>query len=135
MIRDLGAEQVEAHLAPYPGTLTPQAVYSADLTLRYLPDLLQLAKGLAPDDVLVACLKNTLSQWPFSSVGTEGLEAQNLEPVLAHESLKYAYTDRIIKRKDTSRAQNEAITELIREALGAHAPILWPGFDNTHKTP
>ena len=44
-------------------------MYFVDLTFRYLPDLLQLAKGLAPGDALVAQLKATARQWPLSLVG------------------------------------------------------------------
>jgi hypothetical protein len=130
MLRDLGEEQVKAYLTDFPGPVTPEAMYAADLALRYLPDLLHLAKGLAPDDVLVACLKHTLVQWPFSSVGQEGIGEVNQEAVLAHPSLKYAYIDRIIKYKDIKRANHTQVAALIGEALGGHVQKLWPQFDN-----
>lgn len=128
MLRDLGDEQVKAYLTDFSGPITPEAIYSVDLTLRYLPDLHQLAKGLAPDDVLVVCLKHTLVQWPYSAVGLEGIEEVNHQAVLEHPSLKYAYIDKIIKHKDIKRATHEQIAELIREALGGHAQKLWPEF-------
>jgi hypothetical protein len=131
MLRDLGDEQVLAHLTEFTGPLTPEAIYSADLTLRYLPDVLHLAKGLAPDDVLVKCMKNILAQWPFSSVGMTEIEQVNNQPVLEHDSLKYAYIDRIIKHKDIQRAGEEPVAELIREALGEHSAVLWPGINIT----
>jgi hypothetical protein len=130
LIRDLGEEAVQAHLTDFSGPITPEAIYSADLTLRYLPDLLHLAKGLAPDDVLVTCIKTTLARWPFSSAGTAGLGEVEHGPVWAHKSLKYAYIDRIIKHKDTERAYQEPVAELIREVLGEYAAILWPGLAN-----
>jgi hypothetical protein len=130
LIRDLGEEAVQSHLNDFSGPVTAEAIYSADLTLRYLPDLLQLAKGLAPDDVLVTCIQHTLTQWPFSSVGTEAAAQADYQPVLAHDSLKYAYIDRIIKHKDTRRASGEEVAELISEVMGAHAALLWPGFEN-----
>jgi hypothetical protein len=133
MLRDLGDQQVLAHLADYTGPVTAEAIYSADLTLRYLPDVLHLAKGLAPDDVLVTGMKNTLAQWPFSGVGIEETIQENLKPVLEHASLKYAYIDKVIKHKDKKRATQEPIAELIREALGEHAALLWPEF-NQKKT-
>lgn len=130
MLRDLGEEQVTKHLTAYSGNITPEAVYSADLMLRYLPDLLHLAKGLAPDDVLVTSLKNTLEQWPFSSVGLEGIAQVNCDVILTHASLKYAYMDRIIQQKDITRAAQAKVSELIEEALGGHAQNLWPEFEN-----
>lgn len=130
MLRDLGEEQVKEHLTDFQGQITPETMYSADLTLRYLPDLLKLAKGLAPDDVLVTSLKHTLSQWPFSSVGLEGMEESNPDVVLENPSLAYAYIDRIIKSKDLKRAGNEQLAGLIREVLGAHTQLLWPQFED-----
>jgi hypothetical protein len=131
MLRDVGEQEVHAHLSDFSGVISPEAIYSADLTLRYLPELLYLAKGLAPDDILVKCIKHRLVQWPFSSVGTEVAREVNHQPILAHPSLKYAYIDRIIQQKDIKRATDEAIAEAIREALGAHSSVLWPEFNQT----
>jgi hypothetical protein len=134
MIRDLGEEEVKKHLTSFEGQITPNAVYAADLLLRYLPDLLSLAKGLAPDDILVTCLKQTLAKWPFSSTGLPGIEADNEEVILAHPSLKYAYIDRIIICKDTKRASKAQIAGLIEEVLGGYAHQFWPEFENKKYT-
>lgn len=131
MLRDVGEQEVQAHLSDFSGALSPEVIYSADLMLRYLPQLLHLAKGLAPDDVLVTCIKHTLVQWPFSSVGTEIIREVNHQLILAHPSLKYAYIDRIIQQKDIKRATNEAVAEAIHEALGEHSSVLWPEFNQT----
>jgi hypothetical protein len=76
-------------------------------------------------------MKNILAQWPFSSVGMKEIEQVNNQPVLEHDSLKYAYIDRIIKHKDIQRACKEPVAELIREALGEHSAVLWPGINIT----
>ncbi len=132
-LRDLGEEAVEQYLQDYAGPLTPAAIYSVDLTFRYLPDLLHLAKGMAPGDVLVAKLKKTVSRWPFSSVGTESADEAELALILGHPSLQAAYVDRIIREKDAARTGHPQITELIRQALGEYAGALWPGFENLSK--
>jgi hypothetical protein len=126
--RDLDEEAVRARLLPYTGTKDAGAIFSADLMLRYLPDLLQLAKGLAPDDVLVVCLQQTLLTWPFSSVGMGIAGEIELSPILAHPSLRFAYRDKIIRLRDTNRMQHPAVRELIAAALGEYASDLWPEF-------
>jgi hypothetical protein len=126
LLRDQGEDTVKKYLSSFSGTVTPEAIYSADLLLRYLPDLLALAKGLAPDDVLVTCLKITIAQWPFSSVGLPATELINEELILTHPSLKYAYIDKIIKHKDKKRASRAQVTALIEEALGGYLPHFWP---------
>lgn len=128
MLRDIGNEAVKARLLPYAGTVDASAVFSADLMLRYLPDLLQLAKGLAPDDVLVQCLQQTLEDWPFSSVGTGISGEAAMAPILSHPALRYAYRDKVIRHQDKRCLHHPLVRELIREALGEHASVLWPAF-------
>jgi hypothetical protein len=132
-LRDLGEDVVEQYLQDFAGPLTPAAIYSIDLTFRYLPDLLHLAKGMAPGDVLVAKLKKTALRWPFSSVGTEAVGEADLDVILGHCSLQAAYVDRIIREKDAARTGHPQITELVRQALGPYAGALWPGFENISK--
>jgi hypothetical protein len=48
---------------------------SADLTLRYLPQVLRRARGLDPSDPLVERIANTLRRWPLSGVLSDVTEA------------------------------------------------------------
>lgn len=127
--RDLDDAAVEKHLTGLPTPKTPEVIYSADLTLRYLPELFFLAKGLSPQDVVVAKLLQTAAQWPFSSVGIFPEGDYDLKNILAHQSLKYAYADRILAKKDKIRAHHPQMIDLIRERLGAFAPDLWPDWE------
>ncbi|MBP7557765.1 MAG: hypothetical protein KA821_15920, partial [Chitinophagaceae bacterium] len=68
ILRDEGEEQVRELLAAFPGKQDAAAVFSADICLIYLPQLWQLAKSLAPQDVLVTRLSQTAAEWPYSSV-------------------------------------------------------------------
>jgi hypothetical protein len=43
VVRELDEAAIAAHLPEFGGQASPAASYSADLSLRYLPDLLQLA--------------------------------------------------------------------------------------------
>jgi hypothetical protein len=125
VLRDAQEEIVEQQLKEFPGTITFEAVYSADLVLRYLPSLFNLAKGLAPSDILVKKMRKTAEDWPFSTVGIE-TENSNEEMILSHPSLKQAYADRIIAEKDKNRTKSEKIKEALLESMGNHASVIWP---------
>lgn len=129
LVRELDETVVHEQLPDFSGDRTPAAIYSADLTLRHLPDLLRLAKGLAPGDMLVARLQATARQWPFSFVGTELMEAESDTIILAHPALRQAYVDRLIRAQDRARASQAHVAPLVREALGGHATTLWPDFE------
>ena len=128
LVRELDESVIAACLADFGGERSPAAIYSADLTLRYLPDVLHLARGLAPGDVLVARLHDTLRRWPFSGVGTGPAEPEAEAAVLSHPALRLAYVDRIIGARDRARAGQPSIHPLVQAALGRHAPTLWPDF-------
>lgn len=129
LVRALDEDVMQQYLPAYTGNVTPETIYSVDLTFRYLPDLLGLAKGLAPGDALVAQLQATARQWPFSFVGhSEGLDAAAEAAVLAHPALRLAYVDRIIRQQDRQRAGQPHLLPLVRAALGSHAATLWPDF-------
>lgn len=127
--RDAGEELIAEQLKPYQGNIDASAIYSADLVLRSLPQLFELAKGLAPADVLVRKLRQTASQWPFSSVGIEIDETlDDHSVILSNESLKIEYIDRIIQQKDQKRVSQFGLEKYIYETSGDHLHTFWPGF-------
>jgi len=130
VFREIDAEAVRRTLVvPCPSPPSPAVHYSTDLSLRYLTDLLALARGIAPDDPLVAGLAALARAWPLSSVGVAGAGDVDPSPLLDHPSLRQLYVDRIIERGDASRLAHPAVRDAAREALGAYpslAPKLAP---------
>jgi hypothetical protein len=128
LIRDAGEKAINEHLKDFGAPAGPEAIYSADLCLRYLPELWSLAKGLAPGDPLVRRLEELAEAWPFSSVGLEIKKTENIDTILSHPSLCRAYIDRIAEAKDLKRARHPLVTEKINEALGDYGKAVWPEF-------
>lgn len=119
VFRDLSAAIVEDHLATAcPEPCSPSVVYSADLTLRFLPDVISLARGIATGDPLVDALHRLARAWPLSSVGCLRLEPVDPSPFLDHPCLRRLYVDRILERRDTSRLDHPSVRAAVREALG-----------------
>lgn len=127
VFRDAGADVVEAAFADAPPQ-TPAAEqhYAMDLTWRYLPDLLRLARTASQADPLVGALERFAAQWPLSSVGLPGVTPVSLEGVVDHPSLWQAYLDRIVARKDASRLEDPRVKQALREGLGLHAQLAAP---------
>ncbi|MEM1318633.1 MAG: hypothetical protein AAGG75_00185 [Bacteroidota bacterium] len=131
--RNWGPEIIDEHLLAYPHPLEASSTYSADLCLRQLPTLFELAKGLAPSDHLVVKLRQLGAQFPFSSVGIE-LDDHSLDvqPILAHPSLRYAYIDRIVAKKDHKRLQSAGIQPALEAQLGTYAAQFWPELNTSN---
>ncbi|NSL87962.1 hypothetical protein ECE50_014030 [Chitinophaga sp. Mgbs1] len=112
----------------------PADIYSADLCLRYLPDLISLAKGLPATDPLMIHMKEMAARWPFSSTGMNILPLEGVGIITGHPSLLQAYADRIIASKDIQRCDDPQVMAAVTASLGNYADLLWPGF-NTAPTP
>jgi hypothetical protein len=110
---------------PCPSGPSASAVWSADLTLRYLPDVLRHARAVAQDDPLVAALLELARAWPLSSVGVPGVPRPlDLTHVWSHPSLRQLYVDRVIERQDNERLNDPATAGAVVAAVGAHGELL-----------
>ena len=128
VLRELGEDAVNGLLTPFNGPVSPENILSVDLSFRHLPNLLGLAKGLAPEDALVKQIQAAAIQWPFSSVGMKVEGEMNIDAIMQNACLRTAYIDRIIEARDRSRCNNELVNEYIKEALGDHGQVLWPDW-------
>jgi len=119
--RDVGAEQVQQILAgDGPRDQSASVVYSVDLTFRFLPDLIRLARAASPDDPLVAILLAWAGRWPLSSVGIKDVVVSGSWDWLDDRCLRQMYADRILSEQDLSRLEEPRVREAVLESLGRH---------------
>lgn len=119
--RDVSPQAVETELSvacPISGTAA-SLHYSVDLTWRFLPDLLKLARGISPDDPLVICLQRWAVEWPMSSVGVPNVTNVDVSAFIQDPCLRSEYVDRIMARRDLNRLQDLRVRDAVREAVGA----------------
>lgn len=122
--REFNAEQVQTALAvPCPRTPTFDVVYSVDLTLRFLPDLLRLARAASQDDPLVKILMDLAEQWPLSSVGIPAVTVRGPLTFLDHPCLRQLYLDRILVEQDESRLSDPGTRDAVQTATGLHSHL------------
>jgi MoxR-vWA-beta-propeller ternary system domain bpX4 len=107
-----------AFAAPAPGAEPAALHYSVDLTMRFLPDLMLLARSEAENDPLLGHLRRWAGDWPLSSLGMSGVVPRSIEPVVNHACLLGVYCDRIIARKDHGRRNDPRVDEAVKQALG-----------------
>jgi hypothetical protein len=126
VFRQLDEQAIAELLPPAQAHGNPQSSHwSADLTLRFLPDLLRQASAISEEDPLVRNLRSLAYQWPLSSVGIEGVNPEHVDELSASPALLQLYVDRILARKDFPRLKDPAVREAARKSVGIHAE-LWP---------
>ncbi len=92
--------------------------YSVDLTFRFLPDLMRLARSDAENDPLLGYLRQWAADWPLSSVGLPDVTPKSIEPIVNHPCLLGIYRDRVIARNDRSRRGDPRVEEAVMQAVG-----------------
>jgi len=124
MYRDLGPDAVAAGLRPpCPAGDESSTHYSVDLTFRFLPDLVRMARTCSHDDPLVVEMMSWASTYPLSSVGLDGVGEIDVEPIAKHPGLLAIYVDRVIAAQDVSRLADERVRAAIAAALGMHGHL------------
>lgn len=122
--RDLGVEELKGPLsAPCPAESSPSVCYSVDLTLRYLPDVVRLARAASSNDPLLEPLMAWCREWPLSSVGVADVGPVDISAFAIHDGLLRLYADRIIERRDRARLGDPLVDGALREAIGAHPEL------------
>lgn len=97
--------------------------YSADLVLRYVPELYHLAQSLSPEDPLIFSIRKMADLFPLSAPGIPG---ESLPPseVLNDPALRRLYLDRLIERRDCKRLIKPSISVFLSEVEGDHPELL-----------
>jgi hypothetical protein len=120
------AEELERCLALPGPPASPAQHLSADLTLRYLPQVHGRARALAPDDRLAVLLATVLRQWPLSGVLAQ-VEDEPLTPPEfgGHPGLLLLYAERLARTEKPAwvpRGRALEYVELVFAELGKRPP-------------
>lgn len=109
------------------------AFLSADLTLRFVPDMLFQLQLIDPDDPLNAILSTILDKWHFSGAGKRPVPPNADFEVIRHNSCIFQlYRDRITAARDLSAALHPELHTSIRADLGLYAPAFWTSFSTVN---
>jgi hypothetical protein len=97
--RGAPAEEVERQMTLAPPASTADHL-SADLLLRFIPQVHRRARGVAPDDPLTARLAQALRHWPLSGVLSDVVEPPLTPPDFdGHAGLQMLYAERLARNE------------------------------------
>jgi len=134
LYREDQTEELETYFPAYTGYMDAGAILSADLCLRFLPDMLIQLELIDTQDELINRLQQLLATWHYSAVSaTLETAPENLEAVAANPCLHQLYADRIIACKKISLAQHPTFRDRIGASLGMYGPVFWNEFKTVSK--
>ncbi|MFN3379934.1 MAG: hypothetical protein ACK41O_10800 [Runella zeae] len=123
-------------LPSFSGLITPSAILSADLVLRFLPAIIAQLKIIDEDDPLIRMLEEQLSIWHYSALSYPlHVEKLNFDTILTNQCLYRLYINRIIDFKKISFAQHPVFYSQVKASLGLFDNIFWKEFSTISNEP
>ncbi|MGE6397549.1 hypothetical protein [Chryseobacterium scophthalmum] len=126
LIRKDTAKDLEKLIPQYQGEKDVSAILSADLSLRFLPQLLDALQVADSTDPLAKMLENISYQFHYSGIGLDlNLEKINWEEELKDKTYRKLYLERIVGKKAYKLAEIPYINQLLIAEFGMYKDIFW----------
>lgn len=126
LFREKGIPETMRYLPHCDAMVTPGAILSVDLCLRFLPSIMEKAREISAEDWLVPILEEHLQAWHFSGIGYP-LKTDQLvwTGILTNDCIMQLYVDRVIDRKARVLAELPVLKPAVDAVLGDHTGLLW----------
>lgn len=126
LIRDNTANNLEKLIPKFKATRDISSILSADLSLRFLPDIITALHSVDPEDALIAMLEDILTEFHYSGIGYDlDLKRVNWEEELKDKTYRKLYLERIVEKKDYKLAEIPFINKLLVAEFGMHKDAFW----------
>lgn len=109
---------------------TAATILSVDLSLRFLPDMIQQLKLIDHDDALIPLLELIIKKWHYSAINYswENEEVVKLS-FTDNPCVQQLYLDRVVRFKNSNLAKNSKINSLLKSNFGMFEDDFWKNFN------
>ncbi|OCK53459.1 hypothetical protein BA768_01570 [Chryseobacterium sp. CBo1] len=126
LIRENTAKDLNKLILSFKGKRDVSTILSADLSLRFLPQIISVLQNADPEDTLIKMLENILRQFHYSGIGFDlDLENINWEEELKDKTYRKLYLERIVENKAYKLAEIPYINQLLIAEFGMYKEIFW----------
>lgn len=126
LIRENTEKNLNQLIPQYGATGDIASILSADLSLRFLPQIISALQNADPEDPLIKLLENILQQFHYSGVGLDlNLEKINWEEELKNKTYRKLYLERIVEKKAYRLAEVPYINQLLMAEFGMYKDVFW----------
>lgn len=126
LIRKNTAKDLEKLIPKSKITADTSSILSADLSLRFLPQIVSLLHSADPHDPLIKILEEILTQFHFSAIGYHlDLGKVSWEKELKDKTYRKLYLERIVEKKAYELAEIPYINKLLMADFGMHKDSYW----------
>jgi hypothetical protein len=129
LYREQKESDLSALFPEFEGNMNAAAILSADLCLRFLPDMLHQLKVIDSQDALIEVLEKLTEQWHYSGMRCDLLpENLDFEHIVSDPCVLQLYANRIIDYRKLKLSLHPACREAVKSSLGMYGEALWNEF-------
>jgi hypothetical protein len=126
LYRENKVEDIAVLLPGFTAEITASEALSADLCMRFLPDIIIQLKAIDPDDALIPLLDKILGNWHYSGIGyIKNMEGLNFSILTSDKCLNQMYINRVIDKKENKLAALPQLVDSVNASLGNYRTELW----------
>lgn len=126
LYRENKVSELKNFLPDYVGIVDASAMLSADICLRFLPQIRNELKRMDAEDDILPILEHHLQQFHFSAVGFDlDQETIDVNQIFDNACLKQLYLDRIVSRKAYKLAEQPEINACLLANFGDYKKEFW----------
>ena len=126
LIRENTAKDLNKLIPEFKGTKDVSSILSADLSLRFLPQIISALQSADSEDPLIKILENILLQFHYSGIGFDlNLEKINWKEELKNKTYRKLYLERIVEKKAYQLAEIPFINQLLIGEFGMYKDAFW----------
>ena len=116
---------------PFQNKIAAKSVLSADICLRFIPQIIDQLDLIDTEDPLKKILQDILHIWHYSGLEYTSLDSENLDfsVITSNPCLLQLYIDRVIKFKNKSVACHSTIIHHIKSSLGLYHQDFWKDLE------
>ena len=119
-------KELDTLFPDFDGPQNLSTIVSADLCLRYLPQICLELEHIDLQDPLVGILKKHLSNWPYSAIRSDfKIDHIDTNLYLETPTIKQLFLDRIAEKKALNWAQDKDINTALIQYLGYYKNDFW----------
>lgn len=126
LIRGNTAKDLSGWVPQFKGKKDIASILSADLSLRFLPQVMAALQNIDPEDPLIKRLEDILTEFHYSAIGYDMDPGEvDWQVELKDRTYRKLYLERIVEKKDYRLAGIPYINRLLMSEFGLHKDIFW----------
>jgi len=123
------AKDLDTLLPAFNNTISASAMLSADLCLRFLPQILGGLRNTDAEDVIIPILEKHLADFHYANIGYEHRDQEYEFSLFENQCFKQLYLNRITTRQDKYLAKVPEINALLMSNFGNYKKDFWKDLD------